>query len=564
MTSIDRYFKYRSMELNNADNLMFFCSTIFPVGFVIVELLILLGLYNNMSFVKNNIIKFIFLLGLIVPTVFLQAQQINNLYFIENAPVRHYLNPALQPLSGFYLGFPVLGYTQFGVGNNSFTVSALATPKLDVLNSLKPTTLLNTDLQFNILDFGFRNKNAYWNVGITEKINIQVGLPEHLFELMMFGAAREVNGVTQLENNIFDFKTMSLGAQAYTEAALGYSRLLNDKWSIGTKLKFLYGLANLSASFENFELITGIDELKINANGTLNGSTPLKVEITNALDNIKVTKPNDVADYFKPYGMGGAIDFGITFKPYSFLTLGAAVNDLGFIRWNKNTNKMNFRMDYSFDGVYTFTYDYKLNGIKTEVKVDSIMNNIKKSITTSFKVNTYTTNTIPKTNVSAEIEILKNTISLGLLSSTMFYNNNVYQDITTSLNLRPANWFNIALSYSLLNGRGRNIGAGLGFRIGLISTFITTDYIPLNLTRIPLSALNVNPIDLTNLPLIGKSIGVIDNVKLPYKTDRLNFAIGFNIVFGNKLDKDNDGISNRRIKCKNTPKNANRCRWLSN
>jgi len=89
MTSIDRYLKYRSMELNNADNLMFFCSTIFPVGFVIVELLILLCLYNNMSFVKNNIIKFIFLLGLIVPTVFLQAQQINNLYFIENAPVRH-------------------------------------------------------------------------------------------------------------------------------------------------------------------------------------------------------------------------------------------------------------------------------------------------------------------------------------------------------------------------------------------------------------------------------------------------------------------------------------------
>jgi len=116
--------------------------------------------------------------------------------------------------------------------------------------------------------------------------------------------------------------------------------LLNDKWSIGTKLKFLYGSANLSASFENFELITGIDELKINANGTLNGSTPLKVEITNALDNIKVTKPNDVADYFKPYGMGGAIDFGITFKPYSFLTLGAAVNDLGFIKFTIKSKKL--------------------------------------------------------------------------------------------------------------------------------------------------------------------------------------------------------------------------------
>ena len=54
-----------------------------------------------------------------------KAQQVNTLYFIENAPVRHYLNPAFQPMSNFYLGFPVLGYSQFGVGNNSLTFYSL-------------------------------------------------------------------------------------------------------------------------------------------------------------------------------------------------------------------------------------------------------------------------------------------------------------------------------------------------------------------------------------------------------------------------------------------------------
>jgi outer membrane protein OmpA-like peptidoglycan-associated protein len=40
---------------------------------------------------------------------------------------------------------------------------------------------------------------------------------------------------------------------------------------------------------------------------------------------------------------------------------------------------------------------------------------------------------------------------------------------------------------------------------------------------------------------------------LPYKTDRVNLALGFNIVFGNKQDSDKDRVSNRRDKCPDTP-----------
>ena len=51
------------------------------------------------------------------------AQQVTTLYFLENAPMRHTINPAFQPVSKGYLNFTPLGWMAFGVGNNSLTMS---------------------------------------------------------------------------------------------------------------------------------------------------------------------------------------------------------------------------------------------------------------------------------------------------------------------------------------------------------------------------------------------------------------------------------------------------------
>jgi hypothetical protein len=50
------------------------------------------------------------------------AQQVNTLYFMENSPLRSNFNPSFQPTSNFYIGFPVLGLTYFGLGNNYLTL----------------------------------------------------------------------------------------------------------------------------------------------------------------------------------------------------------------------------------------------------------------------------------------------------------------------------------------------------------------------------------------------------------------------------------------------------------
>ena len=54
-----------------------------------------------------------------------RAQQVNTLYFLENAPMRHTINPAFQPVSKGYVNFSPLGWSVFSVGNNSLTLNDL-------------------------------------------------------------------------------------------------------------------------------------------------------------------------------------------------------------------------------------------------------------------------------------------------------------------------------------------------------------------------------------------------------------------------------------------------------
>lgn len=478
----------------------------------------------------------LFLLPVFLLLTSINAQQVNTLYFIDNAPIRHTLNPSFQPMSGFYFSLPIVGYTQLGFGNNSLTVSSLALPKVDMVNSLKPTTLLHTDAQINLLGFGFRTKNSYWTFGATSKSSLRLGLPKDMFKLGLLGnVIDDVNGVPQFYNNEYNFKTFSLSANSYIEAALGYSLQLNEKWAFGLKLKYLHGIGVVESRFNNFLITTGIDEWKMKFESNTRFSYP--------------RNSASITDYLKPSGIGGAIDAGVTFRPTNYLTIGASATDLGLIKWKSNTMNTILSSDYQSTQISGYSFDDLLNGSNTT----NFALNLAKDILPTLDMDTtsavFSTSLSPKINVSAEMGFLKNLFTVGVLSSSQFYNKELYQDITASVNLKPVNWFNLSLSYSMFNGRASNLGAGLGFRLGMLNLFATADYLPLNYAplKTPFT------VDFTSVPLLGTVLGTKTISKVPYKTDRLNFAVGFNIVFGNKLDDDNDGISNRRDKCADTP-----------
>lgn len=467
------------------------------------------------------------------------AQQVNTLYFMENVPVRNNLNPAFQPYSDFYLGLPVLGYTQFGLGNNSITVKDMVYgknnktiyflnkngDKTKFYNVLKPTTSLQTDLHLNLLNFGFRTGVSYWTFGLSERIDGYLGVPKDMMKLVLYG-------MPELENNKYNFKILGINLSAYTEAALGYSRNLNDNLTIGAKLKFLYGNFNASVSNKNLDLNAGIDEWRITGENVMNYSGP--AELTgNSFETFGLNMPGAVTDWIKPSGLGGGIDLGVTFKPIQNLTLSAALLDLGMISWSKNTRNLNSQIDYTFDGFGNFNLDSNAN---FQMLADSVLTAFSNSASITQTTNKYTTYTSPKLNIGAEYSFLENALSVGLLSRTIKHNKTYFEELTASVNGRPVDWFNMSLSYSALNGRFSNVGAGIGLKTGFLNWFFTADYLPLSYATLPLNI----------------SGGTFD-APIAYNTKGLNFAVGVNLILGNRKDTDHDGVVDKKDKCPETP-----------
>ena len=130
------------------------------------------------------------------------AQQINTLYFLENAPMRHTINPAFQPISKGFVNISPLGWMSVGVGNTSLTMSDLfyldpqtghtITPlhpngdKQALLKSLNNMTLINGDATLGVVNMGFRIKEkGYFTIGLNQHIEIGATLPRAISQIVL-------------------------------------------------------------------------------------------------------------------------------------------------------------------------------------------------------------------------------------------------------------------------------------------------------------------------------------------------------------------------------------------
>jgi len=460
------------------------------------------------------------------------AQQVNTIYFMENVPFRHTLNPAFQPTSYYYLSLPYVGLTQVDVGNNSLTLKDViynyngqtisflnpvgGSPQ-QLYNTLKPTTFIHASGQTNLLSFGFKHKTDFWSFLLTKKIDGNVRVPKDLIRFLLFVTP-------DIENNSFDFSGFQTDASAYTEAAFGFAKKLNKKWSVGAKFKTLFGYENVSNTNKVLFLNAGIDKWTLKGEEIVNMSGPNKVQKADLSIPLSLKYPTSLSVLSKPNGTGVGIDLGITYNPFSSLTLSAAILDLSFIRWNTNIKNLNYNIDYSFDGIGQIDSVKNFDRFKTVFEKVTTGNSLVDSLSTAFQTvynsgktkKAYTTFIPTKLNLGAEYSIIDNYLSLGLLSKTVFYKETITEEITASANARPLNWLNATLSYSVLGGQFKTLGAGLGIRSGFIHWFISGDYLAYRKANLSLKEFNPNNWDV--------------NIPIPYNTKKFNLSVGMNLV----------------------------------
>lgn len=490
------------------------------------------------------------------------AQQVTTLFFLENAPMRHVINPALQPVSSGYINFTPLGYTSLLVGNNALTMSDVlytyqgqtitalhpeGGDRQALLNRFRKLTLVNGDITLGLLNMGFRIKDdGYLTLGINEKIDLGMSLPKTMFDFLLGG------GMTDLEGgiNYFNLSRLGMYANVFTEVSGGYSHRINEHWTVGGKLKLLLGEAYIGGRTKNLGIDASTEQWWLHGNIDMAMAAPLDwsflpanitkfEDITNSFNNFDVKKNLKYA----PAGYGAAIDLGFTYKPIEQVQISAGLVDLGFLYWT-NARQFGCSIDTIFEGVGEFQYsDYQNeNG---EFQTDKLKNDVEeslKNLVNAIDINSqnqkgFARMISAKLNVGVDANFWDNRVGVGVLSQTRMYDNKFYEEVTLGAAFRPVNWFNLAVSYSLChNGKYSDIGAGLSFMpYDGINMTLAMDYIPTSYA--------------------GLDVNGSKKYVLPYKTSNVNLALGFSICWGsNKRDKDHDGVYDKLDMCPNTPR----------
>ena len=513
-------------------------------------------------------------------TLSASAQQVSTLYFLENAPMRHTINPAFQPVSKGFINFTPLGWMSLGIGNNSFTLSDFLfvdpvtgktiTPlhpnanRNAFLRQVRSMTLMNGETTLGLLNMGFRIKeNGYLTLGLNERISAGATVPRSIFDFAFGGGMKNLSGGV----NTIDLSGIGAGGSAYMEISGGYSHKINDEWTVGGKLKVLLGNAYVGLNSRNLAINANTDSWQIAGTMGLDIAAPVNMaylsqylngkNINQVIDGFKNNSFNkdsliDTSDpaalvksVLKPSGIGAAIDLGFTYKPIENLQITAALNDLGFIYWNRS-NRFACSVDTVFEGAGMIDYSdpaYRdaQGNFSTEILMDTVkarMMGLLDGVTVAEEGKGFARMTSARLNIGVDANFWDNRVGVGIVSATRLYNARLYEELTIGAAFRPVNWFNIALSYSLMNnGKYSNIGAGLSFMpYDGINLTLAMDYIPTSYAGMDNGK--------------GKKMYV-----LPDKAKMVNVALGFSICWGsNRRDKDKDGVWDKIDMCPNTPK----------
>ena len=497
--------------------------------------------------IKNILIPFLFIL-LSVGSV--SSQNTSTLYFMKDIAERNEMNPAFTPNCKFYFDFIVLPNLYLGVGTNDFAVKDFVFNKNGVTENflssqenidrfyknIRPSTRFNLNLNLNILSFGFQVKKHYFTFDLGLKADATVFMPKVLFKLVLYGTPEEY------KVNSYNLKSLGGDVNLYSDIALGYTNIINEKWSVGGKVKFLMGYANFTTNVDKLTLDASRENWTLRANAHANASLPITYDRTEEggidTESIALQSKNELLQLlYKPAGYGAAIDLGFTYKPIKSLTLSAAITDFGFIYWNKNITNGTIDGAQNIDGFVDYSLGDTLSGEVIQERLQEIGNEILESMEISEEPKNYFSALRANFVTGIEYGVLKDKISFGLVNQLHFNHKNVYDELTLAVNFRPANWFKTSFSYSFLNGRGSNLGFGVNFLVGPFNMYLITDFIPLSWSWVESEKIeNAN-----------------NRLPLPYRTQYTNIQVGMALnIHQDVRDKDGDGVYGKKDKCPDT------------
>jgi len=461
---------------------------------------------SNKIYTKIQLLVLLLVMSFSQQIVF--SQKNFTLYHLNQTSQANYLNPGFKNKNRVYVSLPI-GMQTVSLMNSGFKLSDLieTRAKDDSLNlnignaisKMAKTNYLNAEVSNELLGFGFRIKKNFFSFNVTHRFQSRFTYSKDLFSFAIQGNGKDFLGKRA------SFDGLGFDLMSYVEYGLGYNRDVNDKLTVGGRIKFLSGIANLQTVRSQFGISTDPTSFDLTIDGgmRLNSSN---LDTTALKDPFKIAQS---AFSFKNSGL--ALDLGASYQLSQKLQLNASLLDLGYIRWTTNvTNYISSDVSYTFKGI----------DLNDSLSSKHLTDTLTKVFNQHQEHDSYTTKLHTKFYLGAKYEFNKN-----FYSSALLYNEIVASKYTAGLsvaiNARLKNWLYASLNYSAYGRSYNNVGFGFNIKGGPIQFYVMSDNI--------LAFLN------------------------PEKAKHVHASFGMNIVIGPRRDKDEDGIPNKKDDCKDVP-----------
>jgi hypothetical protein len=369
------------------------------------------------------------------------------------------------------------------------------------------------DAEINLLGFGFLLKDWYFTFGIINHTEVRVAYPHDVVSV------RDGNWlVAEQRPNSLSFSGMGVDATNWNSIGVSAAKEVKDGLRLGIRLKYIQGVANINTRRSKLVLNTNPSPISLEAEMIyrLNASFPLQLGYANNglvnSVNFDDSFSNIPDDFIFNGNRGFAVDAGAIYDIDENTQLSMSFTDLGFIRWRKNVNNFNA------DGKYTFT-GIDLDQYQLNPDPDNFLQALEDSLMQAWNaegtMQKYFTATSLKIFGGLTREIRPN-LKAGVMTKTEIYDLRIRPSMTFSLNYAPFPALAASLSYTIMNNKINQVGAGLALGRRGAQFYILTDNIPVRFTRYSGSSLI-----------------------WPYNARMISLRLGFNLIFGCNERQDN-------------------------
>ena len=458
-----------------------------------------------MKKMKRSIFVFMFL----VISGNLFAQQDMTLYYMHRVPQSNLLNPAIQNECKLYFSgllLPIVGQVlpplHMNYNNNGFAFNKLfyqgegamadsmVTPfnigqnPDHFLKQLRKVNYISLEQNIDWFSAGYRWKSWYFTFNLTEKFNVQASFPKDLIVL-----AWEGNGKSLLGKNAF-LSYLGAGLNWYREYALGASKTINSKLTLGGRAKILFGKENIWFKSHQLSWKTDQDDYSytFDANWEVYSSqqffdiTKLEMDYVNdsmMFEMDTVLNPDEMTSkdikkiIFDTKNPGGAIDLGFKYVFNNKITFYGSALDIGFIHYKHNVNAAKSKGEFYFDGWNVQPYINEADSVGDEY-TDYFKDSVIKIFEPHLIKKAYNYWLTPKIYLGGTYKLTEK-INIGLLLKGDVFLKRLHGGITLSANANLKKWFAPSLSYTVENNCFKQVGAGVLFKIPWMQFYLVTD-----------------------------------------------------------------------------------------